>query len=622
MTVYEYKAESACPGAVYLGDGRCRFLVWAPLAGRVEVRIMSPRQQTLLLQHKERGYHHGIFEDIEPGSLYWYLLDGKKERPDPASRHQPEGVHGPSRLVDTGAFTWTDRGWRIPSRHDLILYELHVGTFTPEGTFDAVIPHLDQLSDLGVNTLEIMPVAQFPGDRNWGYDGAYPFAVQHTYGGPRGLQRLVDACHAKGLAVLLDVVYNHLGPEGSYLADFGPYFTDRYTGPWGSAINFDGPGSDEVRRFFIQNALYWLTDFHIDGFRLDAVHAIQDFSARPFLAEINNAVRRRSEKLGRRVYMIAESDLNDPRVILPFIAGGYGFDAQWADDFHHALHSLLTGERDGYYRDFGGLPPLARAYKQGYVYTGQYSEHRERRHGNPPRLCPAHSFVVFAQNHDQVGNRALGERLAALTSFAGLKLAACAFILSPFVPLIFMGEEYGETAPFLYFTSYSDPELTAAVRRGRRREFAAFGWDKKVPDPQDETTFMRSKLNHGLRGQGRHLVLYQLYRQLLQLRREEPALADLDRDNMEVLDRVREKIIFIRRWSGGSQVCMVLSFSETNTSAALPVPAGRWRKLLDTAEERWLGEGSTVPAEFDSPGQIQMKLGPGTCVLFSLKSKV
>lgn len=620
MTDNRYKsidpAKEECPGAVYLGDGRCRFLVWAPLAGRVAVRIVAPRERTLLLERKKRGYHHGVFEGIEPGSLYFYLLDGDKERPDPASRHQPEGVHGPSQVADTGTFPWTDRCWCSPDRRDLVLYELHVGTFTPEGTFDAIIPHLDELRELGVNALEIMPVAQFPGDRNWGYDGVYPFAVQHSYGGPEGMQRLVDACHEKGLAVILDVVYNHLGPEGNYLADYGPYFTDRYTGPWGAAINFDGPESDEVRRFFLQNALYWLTDFHVDGFRLDAVHAIIDFSARPFLEELNDAVHRRGERMGRRVHMIAESDLNDPRVLLPDIMGGYGFDAQWTDDFHHALHSILTGERNGYYRDFGGLPHLAKAFRQGFVYTGQYSEYRRRRHGSSPRLSPAHQFVVFAQNHDQVGNRACGERLSALTSFDGLKLAACAVILSPFVPLIFMGEEYGETAPFQYFTSHPDPELAAAVRQGRREEFAAFDWEGEVPDPQDDATFLRSRLNRGLRGRDHHRVLYTFYRKLLQLRRELPSLADPDRDEMDVQAVEREKLLFIRRGSGIDQVYLVLSFNEAGTAATLPVPAGRWRKLLDTAEERWLGEGSAVPSEFSSPGQIEITLGPRTCVLF------
>ncbi len=613
-------AGEECPGAIYLGDNRCRFLVWAPLAGKVAVSVEAPRKRVLPLERVERGYHRGVFEDVEPGSLYYYLLDGEKKRPDPASRHQPGGVHGPSQVVDTGSYSWTDRCWFGPPP-GLVIYELHVGTFTPEGTFDAVIPHLKELRELGINTLEIMPVAQFPGNRNWGYDGVYPFAVQNSYGGPEGLQRLVDACHANDLAVILDVVYNHLGPEGNYLADFGPYFTSHYSGPWGDALNFDGAESDEVRRFFIQNALYWLTDFHIDGFRLDAVHAIKDFSARPFLAELNEAVQRRGEELGRRVVMIAESDLNNPGVILPRDMGGYDFDAQWTDDFHHSLHALLTGERDGYYRDFGKLQHMARAFSQGFVYTGQYSEYRRRRHGRPPGPCPSRRFVVFAQNHDQVGNRARGERLSALASFEGLKLAACAVILSPFTPLIFMGEEYGETAPFQYFTSYSDPKLGQAVHSGRREEFTAFGWRGEIPDPQDEATFRRSKLNRNLRGHHRHRVLYELYRHLLVLRREVPALAGTDRENMDVQVREREKMLVIFRWSGPDRVCLVLFFNKTSINAELPLPRGKWRKLLDTADKQWLGKGSTVPGELDSPGNIIIKPEPESCIVFQEKKE-
>ncbi|MBC7104493.1 MAG: malto-oligosyltrehalose trehalohydrolase, partial [Firmicutes bacterium] len=350
-------------------------------------------------------------------------LDGARELPDPASRYQPLGVHGPSQVVDTRGWGRGTGGWRCPMPDEMVVYEVHVGTFTPEGTLDAVVPRLPELADLGVTAVELMPVAQFPGRRNWGYDGVYPFAVQASYGGPEALRRLVDACHARGLAVILDVVYNHLGPEGNYLAEFGPYFTDDYRTPWGRALNFDGPHSDEVRRFFIENALYWVTTFRVDGLRLDAVHAIVDRSARPFLRELVETVRREAARAGRRVYLVAESDLNDPRVIRPPELEGLGFDAQWNDDFHHALHALLTGERTGYYRDYGGLEHLARAWRGGYAYTGQYSRYRRRRHGNTPRGCPAHGFVVFSQNHDQVGNRALGERLSVLVSLEELKVA-------------------------------------------------------------------------------------------------------------------------------------------------------------------------------------------------------
>ncbi len=612
--------QNAGLGATYLGNGRCFFCVWAPLAESVSVHFVAPRERLAELARNERGYYQGAATEVEPGSLYFYLLDGRKDRPDPASRCQPQGVHGPSQVVDPHAFAWSDHCWFGPARDELIFYELHVGTFTPEGTFDAIIPRLNELKELGITALELMPVAQFPGSRNWGYDGVYPFAVQNSYGGPEGLKRLVDACHKRSLAVFLDVVYNHLGPEGNYLADFGPYFTDRYRTPWGPALNFDGPGSDEVRRFFIENALYWLTEFHVDGLRLDAVHAIIDKSALPFLEELNAAARGRAERLGRRVYVIAESDLNDPRVIYPREAGGYGLDAQWSDDFHHALHSLLTGERDGYYQDFGRLEHLARAFREGYVYTGQRSAYRQRRHGRRPKLALARQFVVFSQNHDQVGNRARGERLSALVSFAGLKLAAGVVLLSPFLPLLFMGEEYGETAPFQYFTDHADPALAQAVREGRREEFAGFAWTGEVPDPQDEATFLRSRLQRDLSRHKQSRVLRAFYRELIRLRREQPALAELNLEKMEVTAYEQEQVLFVRRWSGDDEVCLIFSFRDDRVEIALTVPAGCWRKLLDAAEERWLGDGSFVPAALVSPGAIRLALNGKTCLLLA-KSK-
>lgn len=601
----------------YLGDNRCRFLVWAPLADSVAVQIIAPGERVVPLTRCERGYHRGEITGIEPGSLYYYLLDGEKRRPDPASRFQPRGVHGPSQVVDHRSFTWTDHCWFGPDWKDLIFYELHVGTFTPEGTFEAIIPHLPGLRDLGVSAIELMPLAQFPGSRNWGYDGVYPFAVQSSYGGPRGLRRLVDSCHRQGLAVFVDVVYNHLGPEGNYLNDFGPYFTDRYITPWGQAINFDGAGSDEVRRFFIENALYWLTGFHIDGLRLDAVHAVTDKSALPFLEEIASVVRRTAEKLGRRIYLVAESDLNDPRLIRPRAANGFGLDGQWSDDYHHSLYSLLTGERKGYYRDYGRPEHLVRALRTGYTYTGQYSVHRERRHGTATHLCDSFRFVVFCQNHDQVGNRAFGKRLSHLVPFEGLKLAAASVILSPFLPLLFMGEEYGETAPFQYFTSHSDPALVEAVRKGRREEFASFGWASKAPDPQDVDSFRRSCLDRGLVKQDPHGTLFRFYRELIHLRRKLPALSDLSFSNMEAGCAGLEPVIFMKRWSGDSEVFIILSFSDHHTAIDLPVPAGKWRKILDSAEAQWQGEGSRAPGTLDSPGLTQIALNPLSCLMFA-----
>ncbi|HVS09252.1 MAG TPA: malto-oligosyltrehalose trehalohydrolase, partial [Planctomycetota bacterium] len=511
--------------------------MWAPRAKRVDVRILATRRRAErvlplepALDPTELGYFAGEHE-AAAGDRYVYRLDGAAERPDPASRSQPEGVHEPSEIVDPLTHAWSDPGWRGVPLERLAIYELHVGTFSREGTFDGVIPRLDGLAELGVTALELMPVAQFPGSRNWGYDGVFPFAVQASYGGSEGLRRLADACHARGLALILDVVYNHLGPEGNYLAEFGPYFSDRHKTPWGAAINFDGPDSDEVRHFFVQNALLWIREYHVDALRIDAIHGIVDTSAEPFLAELAGAVHALGRELGREVLVIAESDLNDPRVVRPRELGGHGLDAQWSDDFHHALHALLTGERSGYYEDFGRLDQLATAYRQGFVFTGQRSAHRRRRHGAPPDAVPGERFVVSAQNHDQVGNRALGERLSTLVPFEALKLAAGALLIAPFVPLIFMGEEYADPAPFLYFIDHSDPALIEAVRLGRRAEFAAFAWQADIPDPQSPTTFERSRPDPSLATHGRHAALRSLYRALLTLRREHPALSQLSRDD-------------------------------------------------------------------------------------------
>jgi maltooligosyltrehalose trehalohydrolase len=608
-------SEEVSLGATYLGEGRCQFHVWAPLHQRVEVHIVSPTERIISLESEGNGYFAATTESVKPGARYLYRLDGQKERPDPASRFQPEGVHGPSQVVDAN-FPWEDLSWSGLPLRDYVIYELHVGTFTSEGTFKGTISHLDELKDLGITALELMPVAQFPGNRNWGYDGVYSFAVQDSYGGPDGLKRLVNTCHEKGIAVVLDVVYNHLGPEGNYLWDFGPYFTDRYKTLWGSSINFDGPHSDEVRHFFIQNALYWVTEFHVDALRIDAIHAIFDFSALPFLQELGSVIHARAEQLNRRVYLIAESALNDTRVIRMRELGGYGLDAQWNDDFHHALHTLLTGDRTGYYQDFSQLRDLAKAFREGFVYSGEYSPYRRRRHGNSSRDIPAHRLVVFAQNHDQVGNRMGGERLSQLTSHEGMKLAAGVVLLSPFIPLLFMGEEYGETAPFSYFVSHSDPDLVETVRRGRREEFAAFGWKDEPPDPQDEATFLRAKLRHSLRRNDRHKVLMELYRDLLQFRREIQALGNVSKDDMEVSDYEEKKVLVVKRWSGSDEAVVVFSFGESPTTVTIPFPEGRWRKRMDSAEERWHGPGSHIPHELGSHGEVIISLQPHAFVLF------
>ncbi|HVF14565.1 MAG TPA: malto-oligosyltrehalose trehalohydrolase, partial [Acidimicrobiales bacterium] len=467
---------------------------------------------------------------------YGFSLDGGEPRPDPRSPWQPDGVHALSRPVDHAAFSWTDGAW--PGRRldgTSVIYELHPGTYSPEGTFDGAAARLDHLVDLGVDIVELLPVNQFPGRWGWGYDGVDLFAPHAAYGGPEGLKRLVDAAHGRGLAVVIDVVYNHLGPAGNYLREFGPYFTDRYSTPWGEAVNFDGSGSDEVREFVVGNALMWLRDYHADGLRLDAVHAILDTSATHILEEMAVRVSELAAEVGRLLFLVAESDLNDPRVVREQEIGGYGVDAQWSDDFHHALHSVLTGERAGYYADFGSLRDLAKSLRQAFVHDGDYSPFRGRRHGRRPTGLPATRFLGYLQNHDQVGNRAMGERSSMLIGPGMLKVGAALVLLGPSVPMLFQGEEWGASTPFQYFTDHEDAELGRLVSEGRRREFASFGWaPEDVPDPQSEATFERSKLDWDEVGDPAHKDLLDWHRRLIALRRAEPALSSGSSDDLDV----------------------------------------------------------------------------------------
>lgn len=604
------------PGARYQ-RGSSEFIVWAPLLESVALHILSGEQREILMAADKWGYWRISVDGLAPGTRYFYRLSDSVERPDPASDFQPEGVHGPSEVVDHGSFAWTDHAWDGIPLERMIIYELHVGAFTERGTLTSIIPRLDDLSQLGVNTIEIMPVAQFPGERNWGYDGAYPFSVQNSYGGPPAFKAFVDESHRRGLAIILDIVYNHLGPEGNYLADFAPYFTDRYQTPWGRAVNFDGAHSDGVRNYFIENALHWFDNYHVDALRLDAVHAIYDMSARPFLLELAEAIDRLSSQRGRRFYLIAESNQNDTRLIRPRALGGLGLDAQWCDDFHHSLRTLLTGETSGYYLDFGKVDHLAKALKEGFVYSGQYSAYRRRRHGSSSKDRPARQFVVFSQNHDQVGNRMLGERPPQLVSFEALKVAAAAVLFSPYVPLLFMGEEYGEASPFLYFVSHSDPELISAVREGRRAEFERFNWPGEPPDPQDPDTFLRSRLCWERRFEDRHAVLMRFYRRLIELRRSTPALANLDKEALEV--ETHEKALILRRWVADSQVCCILNFGEAAAGLRAHIPPGAWNKTLDSAEETWGGPGSELPRWIESGTSIQAP--PLSAALFELKPR-
>ncbi|MCM3921601.1 malto-oligosyltrehalose trehalohydrolase [Frankia sp. AiPs1] len=506
------------------------FRLWAPDAKTVSLVVAtSADDSTHEMSAGRRGWWWVNVPSAKHGTDYAFLLDGgTQELPDPRSAWQPAGVHGRSRLVDHATFRWSDASWRGIALAGSVLYELHVGTFTPEGTFDAAIGRLDHLAELGIDAVELLPVNAFPGHHGWGYDGVGLFAVHEPYGGPDGLKRFVDAAHARGIGVIMDVVYNHLGPDGNYLGQFGPYFTDRYLTPWGPAVNLDAPGSDEVRAFILDSALSWLRDFHCDGLRLDAVHAFQDSRAMHLLEDIAESVHRLGAQMRRPLFAVAESDLNDPKLVVAPEAGGYGLDGQWCDDAHHALWATLSGERQGYYVDFGSISTLAHALTKGFVHEGGYSAFRGRSHGRPmPPTTPAYRFVTFLQNHDQIGNRAVGDRSSAQLSDGLLRIGAALLLTSALTPMLFMGEEWGAHTPWQYFTDHIAPGLGDAVREGRRAEFAEHGWGPDdVPDPQDPATFERSKLDWSEPTRPGHGSLLDWHRRLIGLRRKLPALTD------------------------------------------------------------------------------------------------
>jgi maltooligosyltrehalose trehalohydrolase len=554
------------------------FRLWAPHANQVEIRIGS---DLFGMTASESGWWFTEMPIAKAGIDYAFVIDGGDPLPDPRSPWQPNGIDGFSRTVDHGAFSWTDRHWHGNPLTSAIVYELHIGTFTPQGTFIAAIDKLDHLVALGITHIELMPAAEFSGKRGWGFDGVDLYAPHHAYGEPDDLKRLVDACHARGLAVILDVVYNHLGPAGNYLARFGPYFTRRYATPWGQAVNFDGPESDEVRRFFCDNALMWLRDYHFDGLRIDAVHAILDTSAVHFLEQLACEVAELQAQTGRQMALIAESDLNDPRIIRPREIGGYGVLAQWSDDFHHALHCVLTGERAGYYRDFGTLADLAKALQRAFVYDGRYSSFRRRRHGRPPSGLSGHSFLGYLQTHDQVGNRATGERSSHLMNAGRLKIAAALVLTAPFIPMLFQGEEWGASSPFLYFTDHEDPELGRKVTEGRRREFAAFGWNpEQIPDPQAIETFERSKLDWSESGKEPHDGLLAWHRRLIELRREIPALSD------GCLEKVRVTFDETTKWFVVERCPVVVACNLNQVTQRVPAVLEAGSRLLLTSEDR------------------------------------
>lgn len=596
-------------GAWYSSGKGCSFVVWAPLAREVSLCILNSSPRKIPLRRDQMGYWKVELGNVMPGARYAYQLEDKVIRPDPASFFQPEGVHKASQVINHGDFRWNDQNWVNFLFEKYIIYELHVGIFTSEGIFQAAIEKLGYLKKLGVNAIELMPVAQFPGKRNWGYDGVYPFAVQNSYGGPQGLKKLVAACHKQSIAVILDVVYNHLGPEGNYLGQFAPYFTDKYKTPWGSAINFDDAYSYGVRNYFVQNALYWFEHYHIDALRLDAVHGIFDMSAKHILRELRESTEEFCKKNSRSHYLIAESDLNDTKLVKMKALGGYGLNAQWCDDFHHALHTLLTKEDGGYYQDFGGLGHLTKAMKNGFVYDWEYSPFRRRFHGSSSVNVPSSQFVVFSQNHDQIGNRFFGERLSSLVPFERLKLAAGIVILSPYVPLLFMGEEYGEDSPFFYFIHHSDAALIEAVREGRKGEFSRFKWGKTPPDPQDKGTFDRCKLKWNSIAQKKHKVLFIFYRELIKARKEVLAFERLSKNGLEINQLDRKQVIIMYRKYKMSKAILFANFSEKDANVPVNIPDGKWHKRIDSNDLCWLGKGSALPKTLSGKTELCVKSG-------------
>lgn len=581
-------------GAFYFA-GTCEFSVWAPEKDQMFLYLQTSDERVVEMQKDEDGYFTATVDKIEAGVRYRYAPDGAGPYPDPASHFQPEGVHGPSQVVDHNFYQWTDAGWGGLPLKSLIFYELHVGTFTPEATFEAVISRLDHLADLGINAIELMPVSQFPGSRNWGYDGVFPYAVQNSYGGPEKLKDLVDAAHSRGIAVFLDVVFNHIGPEGNYFEKFGPYFTETYHTPWGNAINFDGDWSDGVREYFANCLLHLYENYHLDGVRVDAVHAMYDNGAVHFWELANQKVDALRQTLGRSFYLIAESDLNSPKVTANTESGGWGFNAQWLDDFHHAMYVLLDKDGGERYEDFGQMEQLAKAYTDGFVHSGEYVRFRKRKFGASSAGVSGEHFVVFNQNHDQIGNRVGGERLSMLVDFERQKLAAAAIVFSPYLPLLFMGEEFGADTPFFYFVSHSDEELIRMVVDGRKKEFEKFQRDFDPPNPQEAETFERSRLDWSQPQSGKYLVMLNWHKKLISLRQTHAALQNFNKNDIRAT-LFGEKGFALHRKSEDekSELLCIFNLSSERTSFSFPDRGPGWQKVIDSREPEWLDESATL----------------------------
>lgn len=594
------------------------FKVWAPEKKEMFLHIVSPYEKELRMEKNDEGYFTIEIPEAK-GMQYFFKPDGEKDFPDPASQFQPEGVHGPSQVIDHNSFNWTDQQWKNIPIERLIIYELHVGLFTEEGTFEAIIQRLDHLKELGINAVELMPVCQFPGDRNWGYDGVYPYAVQNSYGGPNGLKTLVNACHEKGIAVLLDVVYNHIGPEGNYFPNYGPYFTDKYSTPWGNAINYDGDWSDGVREYFSDNVIYWFDHFHIDGLRCDAIHAVYDTGAVNFWELVHDKVKKLEAQTGKSFYLIAESDLNSPKVVKDPSIGGFGFDAQWLDDLHHALYVILNPPDLERYYDFGKMDQLVKAYRDGFVHSGQWVQFRKRKHGASSAGLNGDQFVVFNQNHDQIGNRADGKRLCQLVDLEHTKLAAAAILLAPYIPMLFMGEEYADDAPFFYFVSHSDPDLIKAVQEGRKKEFSAFGFSDSIPDPQNRETFEQCKLRWNEVNKGYHRLIYKWHRELIRIRTTIPSFQNLLKKDVEVHQIENKGFVMIRydRQRKQKTLCF-FNFSEDTLEYKLSENE-TYIKVLDSKEEKWSNEAGNSnghPQKLSSATSLSIR--PVSVVVYGL----
>ncbi|MGD6810001.1 MAG: malto-oligosyltrehalose trehalohydrolase [Candidatus Bathyarchaeia archaeon] len=591
-------------GAIFHKDN-CEFTVWAPNATNVKLTL-EDNKQLINMKNVGNGYWTTQLKQAKPDIEYMFQLDSKPAKPDPASHFQPKGVFGPSRVINQESYVWKDKAWHGLDFKDLVFYEVHVGTFTLQGTLAAMQERIAELADFGINALELMPVTQFSGNRGWGYDGVFPFALQNTYGNPDDLKALVDECHKRGVTVFLDFVYNHIGPEGNILNDYAPYFTNDRMTTWGPTLNIDGPNSSGVRNYFLENTLHWFHDYHIDGIRLDAILWIVDKSSKHFLSELNQAVQKYAQETERQLYMIAETGYNEPAVLTPAETDGYGFNAQWLDDYHHALFSVLTGENRSYYIDFTKVELLADALTDAYVYVKKPPEFRRRRPEESFRQIPAYRFVVFSQNHDQIGNRLQGDRLGAISGLEASKVAAGMVLLSPYVPLLFMGQEYGENTPFMFFTDYQDKGLANAIREGRKKEFTDFHWTGNVPDPQSLECFTKSKIKWEKRNQGINSKIVGYYKTLIDLRKKVPALQTGKNRNIKTVN-TQNKALLIEKQKNNSKAYIIANLDK-ETQTIQTMLSGNFRKVLDSKSPVFGGESASLPETLSS----NMKI-PGFC---------